>query len=252
MDYLFKTISIEDSADDAARLAAGLARSTAFKYEGNAPSFAAGKDLIARVHPDLIFLDIDLPDANGIDSVAELRQVAKWPMQIVFYTVYDNYLLSAIRAAAFDYLLKPLKEEDLAVMLRRFEKEYANRSYAATPQRSRPSGQGNPILMINTIVGYKQLRVEEVVYADHAVGSRLWKLYLADGSAQTLRKGTSAGDILSMSSSFVQLNQSQILNLRYLGILKKDCCTLLPPYEEVELSVSRAYIAQLQAHLLFV
>ena len=48
-------------------------------------------------HPDLLFLDVELPDIQGIRLLSEMRDEVLWDMKVVFYTAYDKYLLQALR-----------------------------------------------------------------------------------------------------------------------------------------------------------
>ena len=73
-----------------------------------------GKKLIAKVQPDLLFLDVELPDMTGMELLQEIRDSVSWNMRIVFYTAYDKYMIQAIREAAFDYLLKPFRRAGVA------------------------------------------------------------------------------------------------------------------------------------------
>lgn len=60
--------------------------------------------------PDLIFLDIQMPDLNGFEVIAEIKKEMKMPF-IVFTTAYEQFALKAFEVCATDYLLKPFTEE---------------------------------------------------------------------------------------------------------------------------------------------
>src|SRR5262245_21994701 len=77
---------------------------------GEAADGSEGLRLIERLHPDIIFLDIEMPGMNGFDM---LRQVKHKNFHIIFTTAYDQYAITAIKFAAFDYLLKPVDIEEL-------------------------------------------------------------------------------------------------------------------------------------------
>jgi two-component system LytT family response regulator len=66
-------------------------------------------NLVNQLNPDLLFLDIQMPDLNGFDALKELDE-EKLPL-IVFTTAYDTYALKAFEASAIDYLLKPFDQE---------------------------------------------------------------------------------------------------------------------------------------------
>lgn len=84
-----------------------------------------------QAQPDLLFLDIHMPGANGLE-VAE-RVVEDWPLHqplplIVFITAYDHYAVSAFDCAAIDYVLKPVRPERLAMTCLRLQTQLAIRA----------------------------------------------------------------------------------------------------------------------------
>jgi two-component system LytT family response regulator len=66
--------------------------------------------LINHLRPDLVFLDIQLPDMLGLDVLKQLD----YQPYVIFTTAYDEYAIKAFEALSVDYLLKPLKEERVA------------------------------------------------------------------------------------------------------------------------------------------
>ncbi len=75
-----------------------------------ADSVPAGLDAITRHVPDLLFLDIVMPNQDGFDL---LEQMVDLNPEVIFTTAYNEYAIRAIRACALDYLLKPIDVEDL-------------------------------------------------------------------------------------------------------------------------------------------
>jgi len=66
-------------------------------------------EAIQTARPDLLFLDVQMPEMNGFDVLHHLT-VEQWPT-IIFVTAYDQYALQAFEAQALDYLLKPFSDE---------------------------------------------------------------------------------------------------------------------------------------------
>jgi serine phosphatase RsbU (regulator of sigma subunit) len=83
---------------------------------GEAGSAVEARALIDRTHPDLIFLDVEMPEVQGTALAAELPEPRPF---IVFATAFDHYALEAIAVEATDYLLKPVSRTKLAVTLDR-------------------------------------------------------------------------------------------------------------------------------------
>jgi two-component system LytT family response regulator len=77
-----------------------------------------GKEAIEKIQlkdPDLIFLDIQMPDINGFQVLKILKKIP----YVIFTTAYDEFALKAFEINAVDYLLKPFDEERLAISLER-------------------------------------------------------------------------------------------------------------------------------------
>ncbi|WP_215226498.1 LytR/AlgR family response regulator transcription factor [Echinicola shivajiensis] len=77
---------------------------------GEAMNVDDAKEKIAELNPDVIFLDIQMPEKTGFDLLAELEAVPK----VVFTTAYDEFALKAFEVNALDYLLKPIEPERLS------------------------------------------------------------------------------------------------------------------------------------------
>lgn len=65
---------------------------------------------IAELHPQIVFLDIEMPQMNGFQMLEKINKV---DFELIFTTSYDQYAIKAIRTSALDYLLKPIDREEL-------------------------------------------------------------------------------------------------------------------------------------------
>ena len=104
-----------------------LAEDPEVKVVGEAGSGDEAVALLARTHPQLCFLDVQMPGGSGFEVLA--RAEAPLPM-VVFVTAYDQYALEAFRVHAFDYLLKPYEDARFRETLSR-AKEQLSREEAA-------------------------------------------------------------------------------------------------------------------------
>jgi two-component system LytT family response regulator/two-component system response regulator LytT len=71
-------------------------------------------DLIGKLEPDLVFLDVHMPGLDGLGVVRRLREQRVEPPHFIFVTAYDQYAVEAFRLEAMDYLLKPVDKGRLA------------------------------------------------------------------------------------------------------------------------------------------
>ena len=116
----YKVIVVDDDEMAAEALAFELEKKPEFSLDGIARNARQGKKLIAAVRPDLLFLDVEMPEMTGMELLRDIRDSIIWNMKVVFYTAYDKYMIEAIRESAFDYLLKPFQPQELDQILHRF------------------------------------------------------------------------------------------------------------------------------------
>ena len=113
MDRLYKILIIDDDEYSADNLCLELKRYGQLVVEGIARNGSNGKKMIDKLRPDILFLDVELPDMKGIELLEQINSCVTWNMQVIFYTAYDKYMINAIRESAFDYLLKPIDRKEL-------------------------------------------------------------------------------------------------------------------------------------------
>jgi two-component system, LytTR family, response regulator LytT len=102
-------------------------------------------ELIERLEPDLVFLDVQMPGLDGMGVVRKLKEEGAPLPYFVFVTAYDQYAVEAFRLQAMDYLLKPVEKERLAESIERARRaQQQDRKPAApvpalrtTPQRTK-------------------------------------------------------------------------------------------------------------------
>ena len=113
---MIRTIVVEDEPPSRLRLSRMLRRVPDVVVVGEAASGAAAVALIESAEPDLVLLDIHLPD---IDGFSVLRQLDEPFPAIVFVTAYDEHAVAAFEAEAVDYLMKPVRHARLGLALER-------------------------------------------------------------------------------------------------------------------------------------
>lgn len=85
---------------------------------GTAQDIDKGEELIRSLQPDILFLDIELDDATGIDLI---KRFDAPEFQLIFITAYNQYAIEAFKYSAVDYLLKPIDPDDLIQAVTRAE-----------------------------------------------------------------------------------------------------------------------------------
>lgn len=87
---------------------------------GLAANGKEGIQLIKQVHPDVVFLDINMPGMNGFDMLRELQPVN---FDTIFITAYDQFAVKAFQYNAFDYLLKPVDLDEFTHCIERLREK---------------------------------------------------------------------------------------------------------------------------------
>lgn len=97
-------------------------------------SFLRAADALAEIcdlEPDVVFLDIEIPEISGIELAEKIIEVCG-NTEIVFVTAYEKYAIEAFRVNAIDYILKPFTVDDIAHVITRLNKVRALRIYSST------------------------------------------------------------------------------------------------------------------------
>lgn len=105
-----KVLIIDDERLARLELRRLLAAHPALDIVGEAANAIEGREAIAELAPDLVFLDIQMPGGSGFDLLASLDH----PPAVIFTTAFDQYALRAFEVSALDYLLKPIEPARLA------------------------------------------------------------------------------------------------------------------------------------------
>ncbi|MBN2728920.1 MAG: response regulator transcription factor [Bacteroidales bacterium] len=183
-----------------------------YEILGEASSVDEAVKLIDEVKPDLLLLDIEMPLGTGFDVV---KQCSFQDFSVIFITAHDHYALDAFRISAVDYLLKPLRVQDLREALERFEKravdenkggmlkilmDNLNTDSAAAKRIVLPSIHGFELVPIHTIV-----RCE---------AERNYTAFYLDGDKKNIASRTlKEFDEMLTPLGFFRVHQSHLVNL---------------------------------------
>lgn len=241
----YKVIVVDDDEMAAEALAFELKKRPEFSLEGIARNARQGKKLIASVRPDLLFLDVEMPEMTGMELLRDIRDSIVWNMKVVFYTAYDKYMIEAIRESAFDYLLKPFQPQELDVILHRFlEQMQGGQRLGGVPVLS---SAGDTFMVYTPTNDMRVLRTSEIGFFRYSSERKLWEVILTNDPPLALRRGMTADAIIHNLPRFVQIHQSYIVNMDYLMLIKDNHCQLYPPFDRVtELIVSKKFKKELQ------
>lgn len=126
-----RILIVDDERPARARLRQLLAAQPGIAAVEEARDGVEALALAATWRPDVVFLDIQMPEVNGLEAAAALAAALPAPVPlVVFVTAYDTYALAAFEASAVDYLLKPCDAARLAQTLQRLRERLRERASA--------------------------------------------------------------------------------------------------------------------------
>lgn len=207
---------------------------------GSVRSFSSYEEAVLpmlKLRPDLLFLDVELPGVGGLEFLDSIKERLAFPLHVVFYTAYSQYMIDAIRRRAFDFLLKPYKAEELKLILDRVMDNRGDMRHPFFPH----AANLNPKIHVETAGKLLLLSDEDIVCADYDDASRTWQMLTADGETHRLRSSMKAAAILALSPNMLQVNKSCIVNATYAASLETSPMRLrlTPPFDDLCLPVSR-------------
>ena len=120
---MVRVLIVDDEVPSRNRLRQMVAANGRFDVVGEAETGTQAMEMIERLKPDLVLLDIQMPGCSGIDVAASL---ARPRPHIIFCTAYEEHALKAFELGAVDYLLKPVRLERLRDALQRAQRRLAD------------------------------------------------------------------------------------------------------------------------------
>jgi len=191
--------------------------------------------------PDIVFLDINMPNKSGLDLLKDIND-ANINVKVIFVTAFDQYVFDALKNSAFDYLVKPVDREELTMTLDRYrdnreEEEPLNQVITSLESISKvkiPINYGSLFFSPDELVLFK---------ADGAYTSIL----LADGSTEFTSLNLGKLQEKLYGRSFFRISRSHLINLKYLYKLdrREKSCIVRVGDDEFSFQVSRNYIGLL-------
>lgn len=205
-----------------------------------------GLDMIMRRKPELLFLDVELPDMTGIEFLEQLNNLAECSCHVVIYTAFCDYMLPAFRNKAFDFLLKPVDDKELDTVIKRFYEERENEKPAQLKDDAIKNNEGKLLFYTNT-VDFRLIQIRDICVFFYDHDTRVWVAVAAGcDKPMRLKRNVNKDVLLGIDSSFIQVSQKYIININYLLEVCDNICRFYPPFENIDyVKVGRFYRCKL-------
>ena len=171
-----------------------------------------GVEAIERHHPDLVFLDIEMPGMSGFDM---LKACAVTDFRVIFTTAYNEYAIQAIRHNALDYILKPVDKDELRQAVIKAEESVSTRAASTVHEfvsylNRQKTGDR---IALPTMEGLQILQSDEIYYCESDGGYT--HFFLTNGKAVLISKTLKEVEDVLETKGFCRVHHSYLINVRY-------------------------------------
>lgn len=192
--------------------------------------------LLSEKKPELLFLDIELGKGTAFDLLAK---VGKIDFMIIFTTAHERYMIQAIRASAFDYLLKPVDPEELIAAVSRYkavrsrQQQWASEALFPVPLKNDCKKIGVP-----TTAGIQFIRTDDIVRLE--ASSNYTYVHVCQHKPLLVTRTLKAFETVLPEQKFIRIHQSHIVNVEFLSSYDKSNGGSITMTDQKVLPVSRS------------
>ena len=179
-----------------------------------------GLEAIRAYHPDLVFLDIEMPKMSGFDMLEKLETI---DFDIIFTTAFEEYALKAFKVDAIDYLLKPIEEKELIKAIQKVKERKAiseEQIDMLMDQIKKNVDSSIKKIPVPSSIGLEFLDVNEIIYCKSE--SNYTFIILTNKKKKVLAKTLKYFDELLPKNIFFRCHHSYIINLNHIKTYVKS------------------------------
>ena len=207
------TAIIIDDIEDARKILRADLNDVAPEIEiiGEADGVMAGVKLLAKRTPDILFLDIEMPDGDGFDL---LEMISTKPFKTIFTTASDEHALKAFKFSAVDYLLKPINQEELTKAVAKAKDTRDSPQSLALLQENIGKRIGKmERLILNTQEKIHVVRVTDIIRLESDVNYT--RFFLTNGNKVLVTRTLKEFDEMLSDNGFIRVHQSHLVNIEH-------------------------------------
>jgi two-component system, LytTR family, response regulator len=179
--------------------------------------------LINRLHPQLVFLDIQMP---GKDSFQMLQELGKYDFEIIFVTAYGDYGIKAVKFSAIDYLLKPISIDELKTAVSKAAEKIKHKRENASLKNllhylQNTGSKADHRIAISSVKEIKLVSVSEIIRCESENTYTLF--YLLNNESVLSTTSIATYEELLEAYGFIRCHQSHLINKKFVkSFLKRD------------------------------
>jgi len=220
---MIKTLIIEDEQKSREMLAGIIEKNCPeLSVVGLARNVKEGVEMVESLRPDLVFLDISMPDGSGFDL---LEKVPGHKFELIFATASDQHAIRAIKYSACDYLLKPIDIEELKLAVEKVVKKKSAipnmENLQFLIQHLKRADENFQKITLPTGNAYEIVNIKDIVRCE-ADGSYT-TFYLSDKRKLMISAGLKHYEELLPEGEFIRVHHHHLINMNHVvRFLKED------------------------------
>jgi two-component system LytT family response regulator len=194
---------------------------------------------IVATNPDLLFLDIQMPEKNGFDV---LKALPHHQFEVIFVTAFDQYGIQAVKFSAIDYLLKPVNPEELKISILKVEAKLNQHKQNVQLEnlmeliKNKDAKKDHKLALAST----KEIRfvhTDEIIRCESS--NAYTQFYLADGKNIMVSKPIFEYEEMLSNYDFIRCHQSHLVNSKFIKSLVKEDSGYLLLNDDTRIPISR-------------
>ncbi len=174
---------------------------------GEAASGPEGKLKIQELKPHVVFLDINMPGMNGFQM---LEGIYNRDFCVIFLTAYSEHGITAVKAGAIDYLLKPLMLSELQSAVRKVVQYYEAKGGTAAPAKAE---HDKNLVLISHSKGFTLVDFKEIIWLE--ASDNYTNLYLHGQKKIVASKTLKEFEAILPDSDFFRIHRSALININF-------------------------------------
>lgn len=186
-----------------------------------ADDIVSGKNMIETFHPDLVFLDIEMPGGSGFKLLSSMDEI---DFEVVFITAYEQFAIKAIRHDALDYILKPIDPKELVAAVEKVKetkyKKTLKKQYDSLLKNLDPEQLVVRKISLSTADKIHLIDVDDIIRCES--DNYYTIIFFKDGTSLMVSKTLKEMDQKLEEYDFVRTHKSHLVNMRCIKNFIKD------------------------------
>ena len=181
---------------------------------GSANGVVSGAKVIKDLKPDLVFLDIQMPDGTGFDL---LEIIGEADFKLIFTTASDEFAIKAFKFSAIDYLLKPIDPDDLITAVEKVESQKAPTSRLDLLKENLNQPKK---IALNTVDKIHIVEIKNVIRLESNINYT--RFHFEDKTKLLVTKTLKEFDKMLSDQNFIRIHQSHLVNTSFIKEFAKQ------------------------------